>query len=138
MNNYSNVEVRKNAVLEYAQNSTCRRRKVAAFVFDYDYCLMGQGYNKGVIELCDDNNCSTLYPCENTAHAECEAILDATWTGGECDSRLYSILITLFPCKNCAKLIILSGIQRVEYIEDYRDMSALKLFQKAGIEVVKI
>lgn len=55
------------------------------------------------------------------------------------DSTLY---VTLFPCNNCAKLIVESGIKKVVYLSDkyitsFEARAAIKLFENCGIEVVK-
>ena len=46
--------------------------------------------------------------------------------------------ITTCPCFDCAKLIIQSGIKRVFFSEDYRDMSGIGLLEMAGIEVKEV
>ena len=69
-------------------------------------------------------------------HAEANAITKvAKSTNSSEGSTLY---VTLSPCLECAKLIIQSGIKRVVYNEQYRDISGLELLKKAGIEVEQI
>lgn len=47
--------------------------------------------------------------------------------------------VTHFPCLQCTKQIIQSGITRVIYQEAYRvDMYALELFQRANVTVLKL
>jgi len=56
-------------------------------------------------------------------HAEMEAILSCGRSGISCtESTLYC---TTFPCHNCAKHIIASGIKRVVYVEPYPKSKAL-------------
>lgn len=50
-------------------------------------------------------------------HAEMEAILSCARS--EISTRKSSIYCTTFPCHNCAKHIVASGIERVIYIEPY-------------------
>lgn len=58
-------------------------------------------------------------------HAEMEAILSCGRRGiGTIDSTLYC---TTFPCHNCVKHIVASGIRRVVYIEPYPKSKAFKL-----------
>ena len=50
-----------------------------------------------------------------------------------------TIYVTLFPCNECAKLIIQSGIKKVIYLENkYKDSDSVKastiLMEKSGIE----
>jgi|TARA_B110000285_G_scaffold46295_2_gene51958 dCMP deaminase len=66
-------------------------------------------------------------------HAESNALMKiakSTLTSKE--SVLYT---TTSPCFECAKLIIQSGVSKVYYCEDYRDMSGIELLEKAGIIV---
>ena len=50
------------------------------------------------------------------------------------DSTLY---ITHSPCTECAKLIYQSGIKRVVYINEYRDLRGVEFLKKIGVEVFK-
>ncbi len=78
----------------------------------------------------DELNQKYLYVC----HAEFNAILNARVSLD--GSRIY---VTLFPCNECAKAIIQSGIKEVIYFDDkYKDMNMTKaskrLFDLAGIK----
>lgn len=69
-------------------------------------------------------------------HAESNAITKiAKSTLSSDGADLYT---TTTPCFECSKLIIQSGIKRVFFTEDYRDMSGQDLLKQAGIEVVHI
>lgn len=82
--------------------------------------IVGIGYN-GFPYGCDDNeypwgrdqsdylNCKYPY----VVHAEPNAILNSTCPLDNC-----TIYVTLFPCNECAKLIIQSGIKEVVYMSD--------------------
>jgi len=52
-----------------------------------------------------------------------------------CSRLLYT---TTCPCFDCAKLIIQSGIAKVYYTEDYRDMSGIELLKTAKIDVEQV
>jgi dCMP deaminase len=56
---------------------------------------------------------------ENTIHAEQNAICDAAKRGISLEGS--TIYITHYPCVNCMKVIIASGIKKIKYIEDYRN-----------------
>jgi cytidine deaminase len=59
-------------------------------------------------------------------HAEMSAITDAARHGiSLADSTLYT---TTFPCHDCAKHIVSSGIKRVVYIEPYRKSLVQELY----------
>ena len=71
---------------------------------------------------------------DEVIHAEMNAILKAAKSGNAVDgSTLY---LSLSPCQNCCKLIIQSGISRVVYLEDYRDISPV-IFLSKFIQVDK-
>ena len=81
----------------------------------------------------DELNQKYLYVC----HAEFNAILNARVSLD--GSRIY---VSLFPCNECAKAIIQSGIKEVIYFDDkYKDMNMTKaskrLFDLAGIKYRK-
>lgn len=62
-------------------------------------------------------------------HAEMEAITACARAG--VSPRLGTLYTTTFPCHNCAKHIIDSGIRRVVYIEPYPKSQALTLHDDA-------
>ena len=63
-------------------------------------------------------------------HAEMEAILNIARSGKT--STLGSVMYTTtYPCHNCARHIIASGISRVVYIEPYEKSLAMKLHSDA-------
>jgi dCMP deaminase len=71
------------------------------------------------------------------AHAELNAILNAKDGSALHQTKIY---VTLFPCNECAKAIIQSGIKEVVYAEDkYKDtiaaQAARKLFTLAGVKM---
>ena len=113
---------------------SCLRSKdpntqVGACIVNGDNHIVSVGYN-GLPRGCSDDE----YPWDRTAdapnktkypfvcHAELNAILNA---GGNSlkDCRIY---VALFPCNECAKAIIQSGINEVIYISDkYADHSVV-------------
>ena len=63
-----------------------------------------------------------LYVC----HAEFNAILNSRGSVRDC-----KIYVTLFPCNECAKAIIQSGIKEVIYMSDkYKDTDSVKVSKK--------
>lgn len=103
------------------------------------------GYNGFPTGCSDDEfpwNQESADPYDNkyfySTHSELNAILN--YRGGSLEgSKMY---VTLFPCNECAKAIIQSGIKTVIYAEDkYRDTSAVKaskrMFRAAGVRVFK-
>ena len=60
-----------------------------------------------------------------SVHAEMEALLSAGRSG--VSVRGGTMYVTTFPCHNCAKHIITSGLKKVFYIEPYPKSQAFKL-----------
>jgi len=74
---------------------------------------------------------------QNTLHAEQNAIADAARRGTSIENA--TIFITHYPCINCTKFIIASGIKEIIYYEDYRnDEIVTKLLEDAKIKISKI
>ena len=114
--------------------------QVGACIVNQDKRIMSMGYN-GMPRNCNDDefpwgreedhfNSKYLYVC----HAEFNAILN-------CDRgnlRGCTVYVTLFPCNECAKAIIQSGIAEVVYMHDkYADTDSVKaskrMFDAAGV-----
>lgn len=68
-------------------------------------------------------------------HAEMEAILSCARS--EINTHKATLYCTTFPCHNCAKHIVASGIEKVFYIEPYPKSKAF-LFHKDSIESSEI
>ncbi len=114
--------------------------QVGACIVDGQNRILSVGYN-GMPTGCPDDD----FPWEKDAppvgskypyvcHAELNAILN--YRGGSLQgSRLYT---TLFPCNECAKAVIQSGIAEVVYLSDKysgsdSDIAAKRMFSSAGV-----
>jgi len=118
--------------------------QVGACIVTPNKKIVGTGYN-GFPQGCSDDNLpwdregeflKTKYPY--VCHAELNAILNATKNLEGC-----SIYVALFPCNECAKAIIQSGIKEIVYLSDkYADTDAVKasktMFNQAGIKLRKL
>ena len=122
-----------------AQRSKDPSTQVGACIVNDKKRIVGIGYNGFPYGVDDDqfpwakNNdwVNSKYPY--VVHAEPNAILNATVPLD--NSTLY---VTLFPCNECAKLIIQSGIREVVYLIDKyheRDMfiASRRMFDAAGV-----
>ena len=121
--------------LEWAKLSYCKRRQVGALIVK-NRMIISDGYNgtpTGFENICeDDENYTKWY----VLHAEANAIMKvAASTQSSQGATLY---VTLSPCRECSKLIFQSGIKRVVYHNEYKDISGIKFLKKAGIEVTHI
>lgn len=128
-----------------AKRSKDPSTQVGACVVNKDKRIIGIGYN-GFPTGCsdedfpwgkaDEDKLNTKYPY--VVHAEPNAILNCT--SSLKDSTLY---VTLFPCNECAKLIIQSGIKKVIYMSDkYRNdvsyIASRRMFDAVGIKYVQM
>ena len=116
--------------------------QVGACIVSQDNKILSMGYN-GFPNGCSDEdfpwNRESADPYDNkyfyTTHSELNAILN--YRGGSLEgSKLY---VTLFPCNECAKALIQSGIRTVIYAEDrYASTSATRaskrMLRAAGVE----
>lgn len=123
-----------------AKRSKDPSTQVGACIVDEHNKIVGIGYNGFPIGCSDnhlpwdrkaDNVNDTKYPY--VVHAEVNAILNST-------KKLYGarIYVALFPCNECAKVIIQSGIREVVYMSDkYKDTDSVKaskrMFDLAGL-----
>ena len=79
----------------------------------------------------------TKYPY--VVHAELNAILNANGR----DLRGSRIYVALFPCNECAKAIIQSGVKAVLYLSDkYKDtmlnLASKRMLEAAGVKYTKL
>ena len=119
-----------------AKRSKDPSTQVGACIVDKDNKVVGIGYNGFPIGCSDDNlpwerdgenNNETKYPY--VVHAEANAILNSTK-----DLHGARIYVDLFPCNECAKLIIQSGIKEVVFLTDkYKDTDSVKASRKMFI-----
>jgi dCMP deaminase len=110
------------------------RAKVGCLIVNPEGQIVSQGYNgtpAGFDNTCEENSATK----PEVLHAESNAISKCAKWGGSTDGA--TLYVTLSPCFECAKLIIQSGIKRVVYKDEYRDISGIALLKKANIEVVK-
>jgi dCMP deaminase len=128
-----------------AQRSKDPSTQVGACIVNQSNKIVGIGYNGFPIGCSDDdlpwereaaNINETKYPY--VVHAEANAILNSTK-----DLHGARIYVALFPCNECTKLIIQSGIKEIIYLSDkYRDSDSVKASKKmlelAGVKTTKI
>lgn len=124
-----------------AERSKDPGTQVGACIVDGDNRILSVGYN-GMPKGCEDDvmpwnrdgeglSSKYIYVC----HAELNAILNYRGGGTLRGARCYA---TLFPCNECAKALIQSGISEVIYLSDkYADtdstIASKKMFDMAGI-----
>ena len=117
---------------EWGELSHCKRKKVGAIIVKNNM-IISDGFNgtpSGFDNNCEDANGNTNW---YVLHAEANAILKVAKSTNSCkDATLY---LTLSPCKECAKLIHQSGIKRLVYLKNYKDVTGLHFLDKAGVKI---
>ena len=119
--------------------------QVGACIVSDDNRILSTGYN-GFPQGCsddefpwnrDESKGETKY--NFVVHAELNAILNA---GGKSliGSRIF---VSLFPCHECAKAIIQSGVKEVVYLSDkyngtVSDNASKRMLNSAGVKLTKI
>lgn len=125
-----------------AMRSKDPNTQVGACIVNDDNIIVSTGYN-GMPKGCSDDEYPWERAGENTkypfvVHAELNAILNS---GGR-DVRGSRVYVTLFPCNECAKAIIQSGIKEIIYRSDkYSDsmatLAAKRMLDSAGVKCRK-
>tara|TARA_B110000263_G_C15252043_1_gene484594 strand:- start:357 stop:788 length:432 start_codon:yes stop_codon:yes gene_type:complete len=113
--------------------SYCKRKKVGALVVK-DRMIISDGYNgtpSGFENVCEDEEHYTKW---YVLHAEANAILKVAASAQS--TKGSTLYITLSPCKECSKLIHQSGIKKVVYSKEYKDITGLEFLKNAGVELV--
>ncbi|OZU89910.1 ComE operon protein 2 [Virgibacillus indicus] len=122
-----------------ALRSTCTRLMVGATIVR-DKRIIAGGYNGSVSGSvhCIDEGCFVIDGhCVRTVHAEANALLQCAKFGVPTENA--DIYVTHFPCLQCCKQLIQSGINTVYYAEDYKNHEyAVELFKEAGVETKKV
>ncbi|GAB2289394.1 hypothetical protein Dimus_023704 [Dionaea muscipula] len=132
-----------------AQRSKDPNRQVGACLVSQNGVILGIGYN-GFPRGCSDEKLpwakksktgdplETKYPY--VCHAEVNAILNTNHASAE-GQKLY---VTMFPCNECAKVIIQAGVSEIIYFVEKRIdnsnscyIASHKLLSMAGVKVRK-
>lgn len=120
--------------------------QVGACIVSSDNKILSMGYN-GFPMGCSDDEFPWAREGEDeldkkylyVTHSELNAILN--YRGGSLEgAKLY---VSLFPCNECAKAIIQSGIRKIVYEEDkYADqdnvIASKRMLQASGVELVRL
>ena len=127
-----------------AKRSKDPNTKVGACIVNPKKRIVGIGYN-GLPQGCSDkdfpwerdgNFLNTKYPY--VVHAEPNPILNSTTKLDDC-----TIYVTLFPCHECTKLIIQSGIKEIVYMDNKYEgtesnLAAKRMLDSSGVKYRKI
>lgn len=124
-----------NAIL-MSKRSSCLRLNVGC-VLVRDKRVISSSYNGF---LCGAKHISKVdkYDHErNTCHAEQNSIADAAKRGVSVNNS--AVYITHYPCIDCTKILIQSGIKNIYYLEDYKNSKYVKeLCEELNIPIIKM
>ena len=127
-----------------ARRSKDPSTQVGACIVSPENRILSVGYN-GMPRSCDDDE----YPWDRegnaletkymfVCHAELNAILNYSSANGTLKgSKVYT---TLFPCNECAKALVQSGVGEIVYYSDKYSttdstLAAKRMFRSAGIKL---
>jgi len=127
-----------------AKRSKDPSTQVGAVIVNEEKRIVGIGYN-GLPYGCEDDTfpwnregewLDTKYPY--VVHAELNAILNSIQKLKNC-----TLYVSLFPCNECAKAIIQSGIRKIvyecdKYANEDNVKASKRMLQAAGVELVQL
>uniref|UniRef100_A0A8C2PF82 Deoxycytidylate deaminase n=1 Tax=Capra hircus TaxID=9925 RepID=A0A8C2PF82_CAPHI len=128
-----------------AQRSKDPNSQVGACIVNAENKIVGIGYN-GMPNGCSDDLLPWRRTAENILDTKypyvCHAELNAIMNKNSADVKGCTMYVALFPCNECAKLIIQAGIKEVIFMSDkYHDSNettaARLMFEMAGISFRK-
>ena len=125
----------KEIVQVTSKRSPCHRLQVGCLLVK-DNRIISQGYN-GFLPNCPHISVVKDKHEQATIHAEQNAICDCAKRGVSCyDSIAY---VTHYPCIICTRILLASGIEKIKYIEDYKNDELVDVFCKqCDVNVEKI
>ena len=143
----TNIDFMEKAI-QISQLSPDPNTKVGAIIVK-DYKCISSGYNRYPYDydpkeiIWERTGCElkTKYPY--IVHAETNCIINAFVFNNINNLSNCIMYVTLFPCNECTKLIVQSGIKKVYYLEDkYADqnftIAAKKIFDNTGIKYEQV
>lgn len=115
------------------------KTQVGACIVNHENKIVGIGYNGFPKGISDDDfpwqdqgdYLQTKYPF--VVHAEANAILNASQNLNDC-----KLFVTLFPCNECTKLIIQSGIKELVYISNKDEGKDFQIASKNMLEKAQV
>ncbi len=125
----------KEIVQVTAKRSPCNRLQVGCILVK-DNRIVSQGYN-GFLPGCEHTSIIRDGHEQATVHAEQNAISDCAKRGVSCEGC--TAYITHYPCIICCRILLAAGIQKIKYINDYRNDDLIKYFtEMIGVSIEQI
>lgn len=124
-----------------AQRSKDNNTQVGACIVNKDKKILSLGYN-GMPTGCDDDEMPWEREGDNPVNTKymyvCHAELNAILNRGDISLEGAILYVTLFPCNECAKAIIQSGIKEIVYMSDKYANEANTIVSKRMFDMVGI
>lgn len=118
-----------------AKRSPCERLKVGCLLVNNNR-IISQGYN-GFLPGCPHKSIVIDNHEQATVHAEQNTIADCAKRGVSCYNSI--AYITHYPCINCCKILLGSGIKKIYYLHNYKNDPIVKeLCNQLKINIEKI
>lgn len=124
----------KNIVLTTSTRSSCSRLHVGCILVK-DNRIISQGYN-GFLSGHPHESIVINNHEIATIHAEQNAIIDCAKRGVNCNNS--TAYITHFPCINCLKILVQAGIEKIYYINDYKNDNENIEKLKINMPIIKL
>ncbi len=127
-----------------AQRSKDPSTQVGACIVSSENKILSVGYN-GMPRNCNDDD----YPWDREGEAldtkymfVCHAELNAILNYSGANLKGSKVYVTLFPCNECAKALIQSGVSEViyysnKYSDSFSTIAAMRMFESAGIKMTE-
>jgi dCMP deaminase len=109
-----------------AKRSPCHRLQVGC-VLVKDKRIIATGYN-GFLPGAKHQSIVLNDHEQATVHAEQNAIADCSKRGISTDDAI--AFVTHYPCLNCYKILVGSGIKEINYLNDYKNDSLVNIINE--------
>ena len=120
--------------MAHASLSKATRLKVGACIVTTSRVIIPgvNGLPKALGNTCEHDGATK----PSVVHAELNCILKAQREGISIEGA--TLYVTHSPCEHCASLIIMTGIARVVYVDEYRSSQGLLNLATAGVDTKQI
>ena len=118
-----------------SKRSPCERLQVGCVLVKNNR-IIATGYN-GFLPNAEHKSIVVDNHEQATIHAEQNCIADCSKRGVETSGAI--AYVTHYPCINCYKILVASGIKEINYIDDYKNNAIIKeINQNLSININKI
>lgn len=133
MSRISREELNMEVAKLYSKRSSCLKMGVG-IVAVQDNRIIASGYN-GVLPGFEPTTGIDEDGNTRTVHAEANLVSYCARKGIALEGA--TVYVTLSPCRKCAELLIQARVERVIYLEEYRNSDGLELLTECLVEVEK-